>query len=100
MEEPLKKRRGDRAGVLLPALGNARSRAPLAPLRRAAGTTAPMEEPLKTRRGDRAGVLLRALATAVLVFAADQGLKAVGEGSMRGGASMPPAPGCAERAPQ
>ncbi len=52
-----------------------------------------MEESLKTRRGDRAGSLLRALATAILVFAADQGLKAVVEGSMRVGESVPLVPG-------
>jgi signal peptidase II len=52
-----------------------------------------MEESLKTRRGDRAGGLLRALATAALVFVADQGLKAVVEGSMRVGESIPLVPG-------
>ncbi len=48
---------------------------------------------LNTRRGDRAGVLLRALVTAALVFIADQGLKAVVEGSMRVGESIPLVPG-------
>ena len=52
-----------------------------------------MEKPIDKRRGDRAGVLLRALATAALVFAADPGLKAVGEGSMRVGESIPLVPG-------
>ena len=50
-----------------------------------------MEEPIEKR--DRAGSLLRALATAVLVFAADQGLKAIVEGSMRVGESIPLVPG-------
>ena len=50
-----------------------------------------MEEPIEKR--DRAGGLLRALATAVLVFAADQGLKAIVEGSMRVGESIPLVPG-------
>ncbi len=52
-----------------------------------------MEEPIEKRRGDRAGGLLRALATAALVFVADQGLKAVVEGSMRVGESIPLVPG-------
>ena len=52
-----------------------------------------MEEPIEKRRGDRAGGLPRALATAALVFAADQGLKAVVEGSMRVGESIPLVPG-------
>ena len=52
-----------------------------------------MEEPLKKSRRERLGGLPLALATAVLVFAADQGLKAVVENSMRVGESIPLVPG-------
>jgi signal peptidase II len=52
-----------------------------------------MEEPTKKRRGDRTGGLLRALATAALVFAVDQVVKAVVESSMRVGESIPLVPG-------
>ena len=52
-----------------------------------------MEEPLKESQRDRAGGILRALATAGTVFAADQGLKAVVENSMRVGESIALVPG-------
>lgn len=52
-----------------------------------------MREPSKGDRTSRTGGLLRALATAALVFAADQGIKAVVEGSMRVGESIPIVPG-------
>jgi signal peptidase II len=52
-----------------------------------------MEEPIEKSRENRAGVLLRALATAIVVFVVDQGLKAVVEGSMRVGESIPLVPG-------
>jgi signal peptidase II len=52
-----------------------------------------MEEPLEKSRRERLGGLPLALAIAVLVFAADQGLKAVVENSMRVGESIPLVPG-------
>ena len=52
-----------------------------------------MEEPPKKSQANRTGGLLRALATAVLVFAADQGAKGVVENSMRVGESIPLVPG-------
>jgi signal peptidase II len=47
----------------------------------------------RSREGSHAGGLLRALATAVAVFVADQGLKAVVEGTMRIGESITLVPG-------
>ena len=41
----------------------------------------------------RGGALLRALATAIAVFAADQGIKVLVEGSLRVGQSVPLVPG-------
>jgi signal peptidase II len=52
-----------------------------------------MEEPLEKSRRERLGGLPLALVIAVLVFAADQGLKAVVENSMRVGESIPLVPG-------
>ena len=52
-----------------------------------------MQEPQDKRRSARLRGLPLAMAIAALVFAADQGLKAVVEGSMRVGESIPLVPG-------
>ncbi len=52
-----------------------------------------MEESPTKNQGNRVRSLLRALATAALVFAVDQGLKAVVESSIRVGESIPLVPG-------
>lgn len=52
-----------------------------------------MEEPIEKSRRERPGGLPLALAVAIAVFVADQGLKAVVEGSMRVGESIPLVPG-------